>query len=230
MFPRHQAAQPRQQHARADAHTADFVPDILQSRYPVEKGKFWWLFQLLGQHQADFGCAANQRGIGVLGIPGGEFINIGQPPLRKPCHQCRFIRPFRHRHLRRRLCRAQYRRIAGAAAQIARQHVLIILPPFALRRFQGHHDPRCAKAALRAVMRHQCLLHRVRPVQRLHRGCRFALYLPEQQNAGIDRAVFQRAFLESCQLYRAGPAIALVAAFLGAGQALLEAQKIQQGH
>jgi len=55
-----------------------------------------------------------------------------------------------------------------------------------------------------------------------------AIHRREEADAGIDRLVAQRARLQAAHQNGAGPAIALGAALLGAGEPPVEAQKIQQ--
>ena len=98
---------------------------------------------------------------------------------------------------------------------------------------EAHHEARRAEAALRAVMIHHCLLHRVQmavaPLQMLHRHHMTAMERPHEADAGID------AFIGKCAIrpdtpdqHRAGTAIALRAAFLGALQRPVKPQEIEQ--
>ena len=90
----------------------------------------------------------------------------------------------------------------------------------------GRHDlARCAVAALEAVVVDEGLLHRmqdaVRASQALDGGDRLALHRHRQGQAGQHSA--------SIDVHGAGPALALVATLLGAGQAEMLAQGVEQG-
>jgi hypothetical protein len=138
-------------------------------------------------------------------------------------------RPFAH--LPRRL---DDRTVAGAAAQIARQHVVGRgIAGFAeIHGVERHYEAGRAEAALRTVAVHQCLLDGVqraaRPGQMLDGGDAPAFQHRQQQDAGIDRVAAHRVALARPDHDRAGPAIALRAAFLGAGQAFGAAQILQE--
>jgi hypothetical protein len=132
--------------------------------------------------------------------------------------------------------------IAGTAAQVAGQ--LLIDPP-AFHRVSGacfrlvihgkkaHHEPRCAESALRTVLVHHGLLHRVKAsvrafqvfdgdqLQPVQRG--------QQLDACVDRAVSNSAVMEFAQHDGAGAAIPLGAAFLAAGATRFGAQPLQHG-
>ena len=103
------------------------------------------------------------------------------------------------------------------------------------QREQRHHEARRAEAALRAVLLHHrrwtgCRVA-VGPAQVLHGEKLAAVELTQEGDAGIDRAVAQalgagRA-LGAHHDHGAGPAIALVAALLGADQPLGAAQPVE---
>ena len=122
------------------------------------------------------------------------------------------------------------RAVAGAAAEVARQR-LVHRTPFARMRPGGHGDARGAEAALGGIALGQQVLHRMRravgAAQAFHRAHRHAMQLAEHRQAGIDRrAMAVRLF----QHHGAGAAIALGAAFLGAGERRGAAQPVQQRH
>ena len=118
------------------------------------------------------------------------------------------------------------RPIAGAAAKIAGELIADRRrgsPARALiEREQAHHDAGRAEAALRAVQVDHRLLDGMKdpPVgeilDRQHFG---AVDLAEQQHAGVDRLMGDRAVAVARQHDRAGAAIALAAAFLRARRA-----------
>ncbi len=93
-----------------------------------------------------------------------------------------------------------------------------------------HRDDKARRAepALRPVMLDHRLLHGVqramRPGDPLDSPHRTPVELRQEQDAGVQRP---RAVLVGDH-HRAGPAIALVAALLGAGQAPLVAQPVKQ--
>ncbi len=75
------------------------------------------------------------------------------------------------------------------------------------------------------------LLHRMQLVavgEVLHGDDFGAVGLTSQQDAGVDRLVDDPAAGEAPQHHGAGAAVALGAAFLGAGRALVETEVIQQ--
>ncbi len=129
--------------------------------------------------------------------------------------------------IRRRPGGRQDRTVAGAAAEIALQRRLdlrVARPRFLHpERVERHHDPRRAEAALAAVQIDHRLLDRVKrrvppgemldghDVTEIHRG--------QQPDAGVDRLVAQSARVPPSHQHRAGAAIALRAALLGAAQA-----------
>ena len=96
---------------------------------------------------------------------------------------------------------------------------------------QRHDEARRAEAALRAVGLDHGLLHRVQAtigevINGDHLG---TVGLAGEQDAGIDRRIGDAAIDAAAQHHRAGAAIALGAAFLGAERALLQAQIVEQG-
>jgi hypothetical protein len=101
---------------------------------------------------------------------------------------------------------------------------------FAVEVIDRHRDDeaRRAEAALAAVMVDHRALHRMQRAigagQPLDGAHGLAVKLRQEQDAGIERARAPRV----ADHHRAGAAIALVAAFLGAGQAALLAQPVEQ--
>ena len=134
-----------------------------------------------------------------------------------------------HRRPGGRLGGAHDGRVAGAAAEVAGQDGVVIGIARHMRGGQRHHDPGRAAAALRAVVIHHRPLHRVQGAigggQPLDGGHRAPVHLRQEQDAGVQR---HRPALVA-QHHGAGAAIALVAAFLGAGQPAVGAQPVEQG-
>ena len=97
---------------------------------------------------------------------------------------------------------------------------------------QRHDEAWRAEAALRGVLLDHRLLDRMqRPVgggQILDRHHLGAVHLPEKLDAGVDRLVDQLAVPHPSERHRAGAAVALAAAFLGAGCAFRVAQIVEQ--
>ena len=96
---------------------------------------------------------------------------------------------------------------------------------------QAHHDARRAIAALRTVVIHHRLLHRMQFAARcqiIDRDHILAVNLPEQLNAGIDRLIDQHAVFDAANRNCASAAIAFIAAFLGAFGTFTQPKIIQQ--
>ena len=111
-----------------------------------------------------------------------------------------------------------------------RQHVgARILHPQAIKR---HDKARRAETALAAVMFDHRRLNRMQPAvaaaQMLDGDDVAAMARGEKADAGVDRLVMQMAVMQPAHQNRAGAAIALGAALLGAGQAQVQSQKVQK--
>ena len=121
--------------------------------------------------------------------------------------------------------RVDDRPIAGAAAQISRQHIVNLVAAGAAAILvkvseQAHHDAGRAEAALRAVLARHRLLDRMQYAAfgKIFDRDQFAAFqLAEQRDAGIDRLIDQAAVALARHDDGAGAAIALRAAFFGAG-------------
>jgi hypothetical protein len=137
------------------------------------------------------------------------------------------------------------RRIARAAAEVAGERVIDLLRAqrrvaalgpggILVEREQRHHEARRAEAALGAVALDQ------RPLDRMRRAVRAAevfdreqlatVQLADEANAGVDRPVADTAVAQAADRDCAGAAIALIAALLGAGPPLDQAQPVEHGH
>jgi hypothetical protein len=243
MAPRHHPPEPRQRHPRADAQPVVLRLDPAERREAVEEHGARHLAQRLGDPERGIGRARHDRRIGVLRIPRGEAVEIDRQVgaadlLRTVPGDPREIPalvdlPVGRCGVGRGLRRTQDRRVAGAAAEVAREHVVEVAPPVAMRGVERHHEARSAEPALRAVVLDHRRLHRVEPARRRHaldRAHRPAVQLGQEEDAGVDRAVHERAVLDAGEGDRAGAAVALVASLLGAGEPPLLAQPVEQRH
>ena len=190
----------------------------------------------------------------ALGQQGGAVLDRGHRPGRRLGHRGggqgrggrrrpapsvvrRFVRrgrgrvahPARHRLARRRLGRPHDGRIARAAAEVARERDVVVPLPVQVRDRHRHHEARRAEPALAPVVVHHRPLDGVEravgagdPLDRPHRR---PDELRQEQDAGVERA---RAAVVGHH-HGAGAAVALVAALLGARQAALLAQPVEQG-
>ena len=134
--------------------------------------------------------------------------------------------------------------IAGAAAEIAGQRVVdallgelggAVVGLALLEEGEERHDEAGrAEAALRAVAVDHGPLHRVQAavlaLQVLDREELAAVELAHELDAGVDGTVADRPVLEPAHGHRAGAAVALRTAFLGAGAALVQTQPVQHRH
>ena len=209
--------------------------DGLQIAGAVQKNHLWQRAHLLGDPQPHICGPAHQRGIGVLHVKRRQRIAaFGQPCLGRAGQGggglLIGVHPFGDWQVLASAGRAQNRRIARAAAQVAGKGGFVI--GFTVQMCHSHrgHKTRRAKTALAAVVGDHRLLHRVQlPVgaaDTLDRAQRPPVQLRQQQDAGIDRLAGGGA----AQHDGAGAAIALVAALFGAGQAPRLAQPIQRCH
>ena len=137
------------------------------------------------------------------------------------------------------------RLIAGTAAEVARERVVdalgaerrvavVGLGIALVEREQRHHEARRAEAALRGVALDHRLLHDMRSavlvLQILDREQLRAVELADEQDAGVDRLVAHATALQAADRDRAGAAVTLGAAFLGAHAALHQAQVVEHRH
>ena len=210
--------------------------------------------ELLGDPQPDIGGAGDDRGVRMLHIElregllargrGEERRFIADEHIRLVVERAERLQP--RRGLARESIvgagladferRIHDRPIAGAAAEIAGQHVVDgvaagIAAARLIVREQAHHDAGRAEAALRAVQARHRFLHGMQRAvlgEILDRDQLCAVDLAEQRDAGIDRLMHQAAVALARHHHGAGAAIALRAAFLGAGRTLLKAQPIKQ--
>jgi hypothetical protein len=97
---------------------------------------------------------------------------------------------------------------------------------------QPHHETGRAETALRAMLLDHRLLDRMQlAVGNIFNGDHLgAVSLPREHDAGIDRPIDDAASVKTAQHDRAGTAVALGAAFLGAGRALLKPQIVEERH
>ena len=133
------------------------------------------------------------------------------------------------------LRRRDDRLVAGAAAEVALQRRLdLALRGVGLAHpepVERHHDPRRAEAALAAVEIHHRLLHRMQFAaarQVLHRHHVAEIDRGQQPDAGVHRLIDQPAPRPAPHQHRAGAAVALGAALLGAAQPPRQPQMVEQ--
>ena len=123
---------------------------------------------------------------------------------------------------------ADDRRIAGATAEVAGELVVMIGGVIGMGGDHRHDEAWGAKTALAAVEIDHCLLHRMQGAIRMSdafdRAYGFAVELRQEQDAGVQRS--GAALVGDHHGARA--AIALVAAFLGAGETTVLAQPVQE--
>ena len=211
--------------------------------------------EFFGDPQPDVGRAGDDRGVGMLRIKlrqrllarrrSKERAGIADEKIGLVVERVKRLQPRRGiagepivgaavADLERRV---DDRPIAGAAAQIPRQHIVDFVAARAavalvIVREQAHHDARRAKAALRAMQTRHRLLHRMQHAvfgEILDRDQFGAVELAEQRDARIDRLVSQAAIALAHDDDGAGAAIAFRAAFFGAGRSLLQTQPVQHG-
>ena len=211
--------------------------------------------ELFGDPQADVGRAGDDGGVGMPRVKLGERLFVrrcGKEAVVVADKQIGAVVERAQRlPARRRVAaeaivgaavagfqaRVDDRPIAGAAAQIAGEHVVERLPvgraaAFVVVSKQAHDDAGRAEAALRAVVARHRRLHRMQDAvigEVLDRDQLGAIHLADQRDAGIDRLVDQAAVALAHQNDGAGAAVAFRAAFFGAGGALLEAQPVEHG-
>ena len=189
---------------------------------------------LLGDPQADIGGPGDDAGLGMREEEVGQLVGGGRMAVSGPQRAQRrddgLVIFGRHRHG---LARREDRAVAGAAAQIAgddvaHRHALGARRADAAA-VERHHEAGRAEAALRAVALDQLALDRVRAAQAFDGPQRLAVEHRQEEDAGIDRAPLDRVAVQLAEQHGAGAAIALGAAFLGAGAAERVAQIVEDG-
>ncbi len=180
----------------------------------------------LGRAAGRVACAVVQRRVGSQRAQRGGQRRAGQPARRQREHA---------------LAGVEDRPVAGAAAEVAGQRVgeLLARRPRAVRAVllvaggQRDRKARGAEAALRTVAFEQRLLRRVQRAvggEVLDAQQGLAVEHRQESQAGVDAAqaqLFARPG-QPGQQHGAGAAVALVAAFLGAGAARMLAQPSQR--
>ena len=239
--------------ARAEPQAVCGFLDRVEPRDAAEPDDLLGIAQLLGDPQADVGRAANEDRVGIAGIEIGErrlarrrgeeralLADEKIAPVRKRSERGAALGRLRLEAVGGRAVAGRQRRVddrlvAGAAAEVARQRLAdaSIGRGLALvvEREQAHDDSRRAEAALRAVEIDHRLLDRVQRVavgEILDRQHFRAVDLPQQQNAGVDGLISERAVAQARQHNGAGAAIALGAAFLRSLRPRLLAQPVEQ--
>jgi hypothetical protein len=192
------------------------------------------LAQLLGHPEPDIGRPRDDPGLRAGDEDAGKFVCRGgvatagteRPQrLRGGGVLCR-----RDRH---RLARGEDRAIAGAAAEIAGDHVadrhILGARGADAPAVERHHEAGRAEAALRAVPLDQLALNRMGAAEAFHGLQRLAVEHGQEEDAGIDRAPAHVLPLQLADQHRTGAAIAFRAAFLRAGAAERVAEIVEQG-
>ena len=225
--------------AGPDVKLAALNLDALQVIDPVEEGHGCQVTQLFSHPKPDISRPGDQGGVRVREIPGCQFVAVARaehaggaaPGPRGYLGRKKVtvrLHPVWNPSAFRSLGRPDDRRIAGAAAQVAGK--LIVMVGRAIEVRHGHADDKAwrAKAALAAMMGDHRLLHRVKCAARagdaLDRSHRLAVKLRQEEDACVQRL---RAILIRDH-HGAGAAVALIAAFLGAGQPARFAQPVKQ--
>ena len=177
----------------------------------------------------------NETPVLVVDLDAGAVRKTPEPGLHPLAHRRQPVRRGVRAHAAHDLGGPHDRRIAGAAAEIALQRLLDLVLRRPRRRqpeaVERHDEARRAEAALRAVLVDERLLHgmqRAGQSQVLHRHDVGRVERSDEADAGIDGLVAEIAVDEPPDEHRAGAAVALRAAFLRAGQALLEPQMVEQ--
>ena len=193
---------------------------MLQIRDAVQEGDGGEGAELLGDPQADIGRPGDQGGIGIGEVPVRELVAMGgaeaggakaggtsRPPnplakgavcpLGNPrgyfCQSESRVgfQPSRHRRSLSSHRGADDRRVAGAAAEIAREGGVVV--GVGVQMGGGHRDDEAgrAKAALAGVMGNHGGLHRVsfaiRAGDTLDRADGQPVQLGQKQDAGVER-------------------------------------------
>nr|GEU28080.1 hypothetical protein [Tanacetum cinerariifolium] len=244
-----------QRDAGADVQHAALLGHRLQRGHVAQVDDVAQFAQLLGDPQADVGGAGQQRGVRMGGAQRHQFVHrarrikgaaagrVADARLALQGAQLgrdggaveRHARQFRHA-----VGSVDDGAVAGAATQVAGQAVVDFAALCGLAVFievhapQRHHESRRAEAALRAMTVHHGLLHRVQRaavlLQVFDRKQRLAIERGRELDAGIDRLHVQLAGrIEAADDHGAGAAIALGAAFLGAGGVQVFAQVLEHG-
>ena len=241
--------------AGTDGEFVAVVLDAVEIGHLADMDDARQVAQLLGDPQADIGAAGHDGGVRVKLVELGEAVDAarrgeeaafvadedilavgeeGEHALHVVAAGAEAVvaPAFAGRHRG-----VDDRPVAGAAAEIAGDPVIdLVARHLAFGRLvhgeQRHDEARRAEAALRGVACDHLLLDRMqRAVRRgevLDRHHLAAVDLTEKLDAGIDRLVDQPAAAHAAERHRAGAAIALGAAFLGAGGAFGFAQIVEQ--
>ena len=221
----------------------------------MQKDDLGQVAKLFGDPQADVGCPCHQHRIGVLLIKAGQAVGRcrnGEKPVviadedvarrgesgklfgRRPLPAHIAVGRFAPAGIERSI---DNRTVAGAAAQVAGQPVVHLAPvrlagPVVVEGEQRHHEARRAEAALGAMVPHHRGLNRVQAAfafrEIIDGDDLLAVDLAHELNAAVDGLVANLIAVERAQRHRAGAAITLGTAFLGAGGAFPEPQVVEQ--
>ncbi len=209
----------------------------------VQERELRQVAQLLGHPEPDIGGAGDQHGIGIGEIPVGKLVGGFGPDAGGAAAGPRdiseadagkaggVVQPVGHRRRLGRLARrgrSAHSRCSGRGCRPARSSWSRLAVQ--MRDRHRHHEARGAEAALAAVMGDHRLLHRMQSARRgrtAPRRCGPRVPC----SCGSNRMQAFSAFAP-CGIgdhHRAGAAIALVAALLGALQPASLAQEVEQG-
>ena len=196
-----------------------------------QEGDLAQLAELLGDPEAHIGGAGDQGGVGVIGIPGGQRVGVPGVEGRGADDPGGARRSVAHVVGHGRGLDgprgAQDRRVAGAAAEVACDLVGMVRRTRCMGGGHRGDEAGRAEAALTAVVVDHRLLDGVERAVRgrdpLDGADGATRQLGQEEDAGVERLRSVLAGHDD----RAGAAIALVAALLGAGQAAV-AQPVEQ--
>ena len=226
-------------HPRADPQGVALRVDALEIGQLAKEGGFRQIAQLFGDPQAHIRGPGDQGSVGVGGIPVGKRVKVAWAEMsggRLPPGPRGYLRhvegiglhPVRHRGGLSSLGGADDWGVAGAAAEVACKHRVMVLT--ALQLAHRHRDAKARRAepALAAVMGDHGGLHRVvfafGAAEPLNRADGFAIQLRQKQDAGVQRA----GAAVIGHHHGASAAIALIAALFGAAKAFCLAQIVQK--
>ena len=209
--------------------------------------------ELLGDPQADIGCATDDPGIGMAlikrserclacgrreeaGVVADEDVGmVLQLTQRSDGAGLVCDEAIRHGTGAGLAGGVDNGPVAGTAAKIAREAIVDFCPAGSLAvavemREQAHDNAGRTKAALRPMTRRHRRLHRMQfPLVRevLHRDEFAAVQLAKCRDAGVHRFIKQTAIVLPCDDHGTRAAIAFGAALLGSRRTLLQPQPIE---
>ena len=244
----------RNAHAGAETDRLPVLADGRQAGDAAEMNQRPELTLLLGDEQAEVRGAADDARIRVAVKDGEQLLfaprRVEDLSPRLKAHSLRMGDAFEHLGVglaplavvtRARVGGHPTRRrgdgpVTGAAAEVAgEQRIRVGLadrPAVQVARIERHDEARSAEAALGAVAVDHGLLAGMQLAagtrEVLDRQHELAFELRQESDAGVDGAICDPAALKRSDHHRAGAAIALRAAFLGACQRFRPAQILEK--